>query len=381
MAAALIAIGRGLILRKKHSLAEAPKYKAPATLVDTATAYLGDLPESHEYLAVIEPVKQATVTARVTATVESVAVDEGDSVTLGQTIITLDHRQTDAQLASLEAQIKETQADLEGSRGTVASLQKSLAYWERETGRDKQLAERETIPGAEAEATAEKKNEVQGNLVAAQQKSNALVQQIASLRAKAEELCTMLSYCVITSPFAAVVTSRNVDSGDQAAPGKALLVLQDAGSVMVTFDVPQTDLPAVKPGLELSFQANGETRTARITRLYPALNRARMLRAEVVLAEAQAAGLTLGQYMTATVVFQRHEQVPLIPVSALIERGLENPQVFVMKDGHLEARGVKVLGTACEQAAVEGVEPGEEVVVNSFLGWARLADGMNVEAR
>jgi RND family efflux transporter MFP subunit len=378
--AALVAGGRALILRKKQSFAQAPKYKAPATRVDTATAFLGDLPESHEYLAVIEPVKQAAVTARVTATVESVAVDEGDSVTPGKTIITLDHRQIDAQRASVEAQIKQIQADLEGSRGTVASLRESLDYWQRETDRDKQLVQKETIPGVQAEATAEKKNQVEGNLVAARQKSNALTQQIASLRAKAEELDTTRSYCVIESPFAGVITSRNVDPGDQAAPGKALLIVQDVGTVMVTFDVPQTDLPAVKPGLELSFQVNGEERAARITRLYPALNSARMLRAEVVLSEAQSSGLTLGQYLTATVVFQRREGVPLIPVAALIEGGLDNPRVFVLKDGQLEAREVNVLGTACEQAAVEGVEPGEKIVVNSFLGWARLSDGMNVEA-
>ncbi len=380
VAAALVAGGRALIQRKKQSLARAPKYVAPSTLVDTATAYLGDLPESHDYLAIIEPVKEAKVTARVTATVDTVLVDEGDTVTAGQVLMTLDHRQMDAQITSVEAQIKQAQADLEGSRGTVASLQDSLAYWNRETKRDKALAEKDTIPGAEAEATAEKMNEARGKLVAAREKTNALVQQIASLKAKAEELCTTQSYCVLKSPFAGVITTRNVDPGDQAAPGKALLVVQDAGTMMVVIDVPQSDLPAVKAGLEVTFPVDGEVRTAKITRLYPALNRARTLRAEVVLSKEEAAGLTLGQYLTATVVFQRRKSVPLIPVASLIEGNLEHPKVFVMKDGQLEARTIRVLGTACEQAAVEGVKPGEEVVVHSFLGWARLADGMKVEA-
>ncbi|MHA1555129.1 MAG: hypothetical protein ACTSU0_12070, partial [Alphaproteobacteria bacterium] len=80
-------------------------------------------------------------------------------------------------------------------------------------------------------------------------------------------------------------------------------------------------------------------------------------------------------------LFRRREQVPLIPVAALIEGDLKTPHVFVVKDGQLQARKVRVLGTACELAAVEGVEVGEQVGVNSFLGWARLADGMKVEAR
>ena len=379
--AALVAGGRTLILRKKQSLAQAPTFQLHATLVDTATVVLGDLDKSHDYLAVVEPVKQANVACRVTATIDSVLVDEGDVVSPGQKLVIMDHRQVDAQLTSVEAQIKQAQADLEGNRGTVASLRESLAYWKRETDRDKALAEKETIPGAEAEATAEKMNEIAGNLVAARQKSNALLQQIASLQAKADELRTTQSYCVMESPFAGVITSRKVDPGDLAAPGKILLVLQDIGSQMIAFDVPQSDLPAVKPGLDINFSVNNAPRTAQITRLYPALNRARMLRAEAVLSNEQADGLTLGQYMTVNVVLFHRDQVSLIPAAALIEGNQETTRIFVVDQGKLQARDVRVLGLAHEQAAVEGVKPGEEVVVHSFLGWAQLSDGMTVETR
>lgn len=379
--AGLVAGGRAVIQGKKKELEQSPKFHLKASRVDTATSYLGDLVESHDYLAQVEPVQAANIAARVTATVETVEVDEGDTVTKGQQLITLDDRQIRAQLTAMEAQIKQVQAELEGNQATVTSLKESLSYWSREAERDRKLAESGSIPSAQAEITAEKKNEFEGKLAAARKQSTALEQQIHSLKARGEELQTTLSYCILDSPFAGTITSRRVDPGDQAAPGRTLLVLETSGAMMVTFDVPQTDLPAVKPGLSVSLKTDGDTCTAAITRLYPSLNRARMMRAEVVLSDTQVDRFTSGQYLTASVLFRRREQVPLIPIAALIEGDLEPPRVFLVKDGRLQAHKVRVLGTACELAAVDGVEAGEQVVVSSFLGWARLSDGLKVETR
>ncbi|MDY0212866.1 MAG: efflux RND transporter periplasmic adaptor subunit [Desulfuromonadaceae bacterium] len=379
----LVVGGRALILKKKRDLAQAPRYQAPTTLVDTVAAYVGDLTEVHDYLAMVEPVQSVNITARVTATLKTVKVGEGDKVSAGQSLLTLDNRQTEAQLEAVLAQIKQTQADLQGNKATVTTLEESFAYWSRESERDTQLARNETIAPAQAEATVEKKNDAEGKLRTAKLKSASIEQQIRSLEARQNELKTILSYGNIQSPFQGVVTSRFVDPGDQAAPGKPLLVIESTGAMMIAFDVPQTDLPSVEAGLDVSFKVDGNVRVATISRLYPSLNRARMVRAEVVLTDEEAAGLTSGQYLTATVALQTHKDVSLIPVGALIEGGgLGNAaRIFVVAEGVLSRRQVQVLGTACDQAAVEGVDSGEQVVLHSFLGWARLADGMRVSAR
>lgn len=381
--ALLVLAGGALIMKKKQRLAEAPAYKAPAVLVETAPVVCDAFEETHDYLAMVAPVESANITARVTATIEQVAVDEGDYVTPGQTLVVLDPRQNQAQQQAVAAQVKQAQAELAGNRATETALQESLAYWSREAERDSQLAQRETIPRSHAEATLDKKTEVEGKMAAARQQSGALEQRIRSLEASLEEAKTTLSYYEIQSPFEGVITARMVDPGDQAAPGKALLVVESAGAMMITFDVPQTDLAVAKPGLPVSYTVGTEKRKAKLTRIYPALNQARMARAEVILKEEEAAGLTSGEYLTATLAFAQHADVPQIPTSALIEGKGENggAAVFVVQDGVLKMRRVRVLGAACEQAAVEGLQAGERVVVYSFLGWARLADGMKVEAR
>jgi len=69
-----------------------------------------------------------------------------------------------------------------------------------------------------------------------------------------------------------------------------------------------------------------------------------------------------------------------VPRSSLIKSPEGEDHVFVVKAGRLEARAVRVLGYTDDRAAVEGVEPGEDVVWNTFLGWARLSSGEKVEA-
>lgn len=379
----LVAGGFFLIQKKKRALAQSPLYEAPATLVETATVQQGDLDETHDYLATVESVQSAEVTARVTAAIQDVLVDEGARIQQGQTLLTLDHRQVDSQLDAVQAQIRQAHAELESNQSILASQEKTFSYWVREAERDLELSGKGVIPQSEAEATVEKRNEAEGKQEATRQQSRAIEQQIQTLTARLEELKTTLSYYDIQSPFEGIVTLRKVDPGDQAAPGKTLLVIELAGALLITFDVPQTDLPAIKDGLTATYQANGQTRQATITRIYPSLNRARMVRAEVVLDDNQAAGLTSGEYLTVSASYQQHRNVRMIPVGALIEGtdGNDDRRVFIVKDGSLETRRIRVLGTACEQAAIEGLEPGEQVVIHSFLGWARLADGMKVEAR
>jgi len=378
---ALVLAGRRLVLRKKQSLAQAPRFELRSTPVAVATAVTGALEEGHDYLAVIEPLQAADVSARLTATGEAVHCQEGKEVAAGEVLVTLDSRQFRDSLAAVEAQIAQARAQVAANQATVVSLRATVAYWQRESERDRRLAEGGTAPSAQAEATAEKANEARGRLMAAEQTSLALEQQVEALQRKADEVRTTLTYCRITSPFDGVVTAKAVDPGDLASPGRTLVVVEDRSSLKLAFDVPQGDLPAFTVGLPVRFLVGGGAREARVSRLYPALNRARMVRAEALLEGAATAGLTLGATVEATVVFQRREAVTLVPVTALLEGGAVRPRVFVVRDGLLQVREVTVLGTACEQAGVEGVEPGEAVVVSTFLGWARLSDGMAVEVR
>jgi RND family efflux transporter MFP subunit len=368
-----------LINRKKYELAQAPKYGLRPIPVRVTTAKLGNLSDKIDYLAVVEPVQIANVSSRLTAAVDKLLCDEGDTVKVGNVLIELDSREIKNDIASIQADIAQAQSELAANQATVTSLENSAAYWNREAQRDKTLADKGDIPGAQAEATADKASEFKGKLDATKHKSSALEHLTDSLESKKAQIETRLSYCTIKSPYNGLVTQRLVDPGDLASPGKTLLVVEDRSRLKLTFDVPQQDLSKVHEGLHVRFSVNGKMQEPGLSHMYPSLDKARMLRAEIFLVDNQKGGLTCGQYLTVSVLLNEITDTVILPSSCLVEGPKHFQHVFVVKDGMLTHHKVKVLTSMEDMVAVEGVEPGQQVVTNTFLGWTTLSAGKKVE--
>ncbi len=377
--AVLVAGGAALIKRKKNELAKAPRYGMRPTPVTVATARKGDLQLNRAYLAVVEPVQTSSVAARITAVIDTVNCDEGWRVKKGDLLAKLDSREIRDNLSAVKAQIEQTQAELASNEATVVSLTHSFAYWQREADRDRKLADKHDIPAAQAEGTADRAVEIKGKLDAAKQKSIALGHLIDSLKSRQSQIKTQLSYCTILSPYDGIVTKRLVDPGDLAAPGKPLVVVEDRSGFRLAFDVPQKDLEAVKERAEIEFNVLSDRRTAKISLIYPALDKARMARAEVLLDGEQSSGLSSGQYVPVSVTTQTLKDATLVPTSSLVKDNKGIMHVMVVTGGTLAHPVVDVLGSSGDMAAVTGVNPGDMVVANTFLGWAKLASGMKVE--
>lgn len=381
VAIALILAGGVLLVRlKKKALAAAPRYGMQPVPVRVATARQGNLEQTRDYLSVVEPIRVANVSARITASVEKVLYDENDPVKAGDILVVLDGRQIEESVAAAKAQVEQARADLASNAATVASLEKTCAYWKREARRDRTLADDGAIPGAQAESTADKANEAQGKLDAARQKSAAIGRQIEALQRKLAELKTTLGYCTIRSPFDGLVSNHRVDPGDLATPGKSLMVIEDRSRLKLSFDVPQQDLAPIHEGVPVTFSISGKTRTASLSHLFPTLSAARMLRAEVYLSGADNTGLLSGTYVPLHVVVKSLKDVTLVPSSSVIESPNARPYVFIVIDHHLHAMPVSILGAEDHEVAVKGVKSGDLVVLSTFLGWAQLSAGLEVEA-
>jgi len=377
--AALFLSAAFLVNRKKKQLDQAPKYGVRPIPIRVTTAKLGNLSTRIDYLAVVEPVRTANISARLTATVDKLLCDEGDATNTGQVLIVLDGREIENDIAATEANIAQAQSDLAANQAIVTSLENSVAYWNREAERDKTLADKSDIAGSQAEATADKASEFKGKLDAAKHKSSALENLIDSLENRKAQLETRLSYCTIKSPYNGLVTQRLVDPGDLASPGKKLLVVEERSQLKLAFDIPQQDLSRIHEDLDVEYASNGDARRAKLSHMFPSLDNARMLRAEVFLSGAQKERLSIGQYIKASVILDQTKDSVLLPASCLVECPQHFQHVFVVKDGVLTHHKVKILASTEDTVAVEGVEPGEQVVTNTFLGWATLSAGKNVE--
>ena len=116
--------------------------------------------------------------------------------------------------------------------------------------------------------------------------------------------------------------------------------------------------------------------TAEISRIFPALNAARLARAEVDLPSEIT--LPPGSEIDVVVELPALENTVLIPAGALAG-DTDSPSVYVVEDGTARVRAVTVQGRMDERVAVSGIEPGVAVITSPYLGWTRLADGMPVK--
>jgi len=376
----LIAGGRRLIQQKKIALSKSPKFKLDDKLVKTAIATKGDLKEAHDYLATVEPFQTADVSAQVTAVVTKRFFQEGDSVKKGDLLAVLDDSRVHDNLAIVKSQIAQLHAEEGVNKATLKSLKKTTDYWKNEAARDKELAEKGTIPMSQAQSSEEKYNEVLGRLNAVAQNTLVIKQQIEANKSKLDEVKTSLSYYQLTSPFDGVISARRVSIGDLAVPGKALFTIEDHSEAKLIFDVPQGDLSMIQKGAPLTFKFRGKTHHTQISRIYPKLNRARMLRTEANLSTETSAVVPLGAYVSLSAQFTTHKDAVLIPLSAIFEVNGKK-LVYLVVNGKLSSKEITLLGNFNETAAVSGIEVGAEVVTSSFLGWARLANGMSVESK
>jgi len=363
------------VISRRAELAAAPRHEPEPVAVHTATAESGTLERTRRYLAEAEAVLAADVTARVTEKVTGVAVDEGERVAGGDVLALLDPAKVAARLEGVAADLDQARAEREAERANRSARAASADYWARELERLRRLRERDAASQSEVDEAADRLNEVRGNRDAATQRVAALTARIESLRAKRKELRHQKGDYTLVAPFDGVVTERRVDPGDQAAPGKALVRVAATDRMRLTFGVPRADRPEVAAGREVRFRLRGETRSAEVTRIHPALDDARLARAEADL----PAGVSLppGSQVRATVVLPSLPEAALVPASALAG-GEERSTVYVVRDGKARARAVTVRGRGGDRVAVSGVEPGAAVIITPYLGWTRLSDGMPV---
>jgi RND family efflux transporter MFP subunit len=276
----------------------------------------------------------------------------------------------------MKAQIEQAKSELAVNKENIKTLKESLNYWKKELERNKNLRLSGSISISKVDATTEKLNQVRGQLRSVEEKSNSILRKIDGLKRKGDELRTTLSYCTIRSPFDGVITIKKIDIGDLASPGKILLVVENRNILKLSFDVPQYDLPSLKKDMIVKYMKNNIEKTSKISRLYPSLNSARMARVEALL---ECCDLTLGAFVDVSVVFNKLENVTMIPIDSIIEMGNGVSKTFIVDNGKLVSKDIEILATSDKMAAVSGVKEGQNVVRNSFLGWARLHDGMNVE--
>lgn len=256
--------------------------------------------------------QQATLYAKVGGYLKTIAVDKGDSVTAGQALAEIEVPELLADLARTQAEAK------------VAGIELTRL-----------------------EAAAAKSPDLITPLALDAARGRADIARAAQSRAE-----TLLGFAKVTAPFAGIVTARFADPGafipaasaGSAPASAALVTIADFQTVRAAVAMPELEAARVKVGQPVRVSVEGVTgnaHEAKVSRLAYALDE--VTKTMLVEADLPNPGLAFrpGMYATIKVGVEKHTDVLLIPVEALVmER--TNAFAYVAVEGKARKTALKI---------------------------------------
>ncbi len=310
---------------------------APATINAAVTqVQAARFPITVEVTGRVVAAVQATLSAKVSGTVQELRVREGETVRTGQTLVVLDSRDLRANLARAEA-------EYDNARIQLARMQR--------------LYQEESVAKQELD------NATRAYKVA---------------KAGRQAAVAHLSDTVIKAPFDGVVTGKYIEVGELASLGRPLLKIEDPRRLRLEATVSEGDVKAVAVGDQVPVVVDAvgnQPLTGTVAQVLPAGDPAThtfLVKVDLPPTAGVKSGM-FGRMRLETGV----SETLAVPVSALIERGQLTGVYVVGEDGIAHLRWVKAGRTSGGSVEIlSGLHAGERVVADARLG----VDGARVES-
>ena len=369
VAVLLIAVGTWVVIKKKESMSTTPTMASYPLPVEVADAKEGSIIMSSHYLGTIGPLSFTDISPRITGSILSVAVREGDRVKKGQLLVTIDERALKERENAQALDVVGTESQLAGTRSVYETQQ---AVYERD-----QMLYKE---GAVSLETLEK-SKAQRDSAYAQVKS--AEEKVKALRNIARSASVETSYSRLHSPIDGVVTRRLQEPGDLAIPGKPVLKVEGISNFKVIIQVPEVDMPLMKKGGRVVF-SNGSSRfESYISRVYPAVAAGTLGTLEVDVAK-RPFNIVSGGTVGVDVITGKTDKGIVLPLNSLLET---QKGAFIFKaekteegkPAKVKVIAVHVLGKNNESTCVKGdIGVAESAITGDEGKLLRLSDGMAV---
>ncbi len=332
-----------------------------AVAVVTAPAEVVDFPVRRRSIGNIEAMATVLVRSRVDSQLLTQHAKDGQFVTKGDLLFTLDDKELRAAVARDEANLARDQANL---TRTQADLQRKRELLSSGSGAQQQVDQ--ALSDAKAAEAA-----------------------VAADEATLDADRLRLSYTRIVAPIDGRLGSVQVTPGNLVrasdSGGGGLVTITQVKPIRVAFTLPERDLATVRAALAQP--------TPPTVRVFPSGSRTALasgplsfidsavdvasgtISAKAVFANDDLA-LWPGQYVDVEVELGSRPNTVVVPTVA-VQAGQASPYVFVARpDGTAELRPVKVAATDGDRIALaEGLSAGDRVVVDGQL---RLANGTKI---
>jgi multidrug efflux system membrane fusion protein len=328
--------------------------------VGVATAREADVPITVEALGTVKPAATVTVRPQVSGVLQQLLFKEGQRVSRGQLLATIDPRQFEMALMQAAGQRQRDEAQLENARLTLQRYQT--------------LLQQDSIARQDVDTQVALVRQLEGTAT-----TNRANEGTARLN---------LGYSRIVAPIAGRLGLRVVDIGNVVSAGDAngIAVITQTAPIDVEFSLPQDRVPELQArmasGAVLPVTALDRTRSVVLgSGRFSTLDNQIDTQTGTVRAKARFANATEAlfpnQFVNVRLLLQTAEAAVVVPVAAL-RNSSTGEFVYVLDEAArtVATRPVK-RGPATDEWVViaEGLQAGEKVITE---GADRLKDGARV---
>jgi HlyD family secretion protein len=382
----------------------AEKENAPVVTVQTAPAAKQAISQFVSAEAVVFPLKQATVSPKITSTIVDFKVQRGSRVKQGQLLATLENKDLAAQAqaskgdfeqadanyaitvnAGLPQQIQKAELDAAAAKAAFDAAQK--VFDSRKDLYQQGAIPRRDLDSADvALAQARSQNEqTQKQLADLQRMGKEQLMKAAKGTKESAEghyraAAAQLSYSEIRSPIDGVVTDRPLYVGDLATANQPILTVMDISSLVAKAHIPQSDAAQLKVGDAARIKPSDvqEAVEGRVTLVSPALDPGSTTIEVWVETRKPTPLLKPGMSVNMEVTAKSVKDAVVLPSSAIFKSAEGKYYVLVAgsdKKAHQKVVQLGVRNTELTQVT-DGISAGEAVIVSG--GYA-VPDGTAIE--
>ncbi len=288
----------------------------------------------------VEAMERAVISSKISGRVSGILVQNGDMVSPGQALITLDKEDYANSLTMCKAALQKAQANL-------TAVQTNYNRY-RELFNNGAISQKDF-------------DDVEALLASARSDSDSAAAAVAN----AEDA---LSNTTITSPIGGLVANRDINLGQVLTPGVTLMLVEDISAVYVIVKVGQKDRALIRPGQSAAITVDTYPHkqfTGQVAYINPAADvsgRSFEVRIKV---NNPGQLLNSGMFAQAAISTGQAEQVLAVPQNAVkSNQGIH--YVFIPDGDRVKSQKVEtgaVLGQMVE--VVAGLKPGQKVVVSN----------------
>lgn len=313
------------------------------------------LRKGFEENSTIEAIERVVVYPKVTGRLEFFHVRQGDPIEKGQVVAVLDHRDIDAQIASLKARIAVAEAQVAEARAALNNAKTERERYERllkEGFSTQQQLDNKVTAYLQAEAR--------------YKLSEATVLQT---RSELKNLEVTLSEYYIKSPITGTVLNDYAHTtGAMMGPSLAVVEIANVETLKAVVKVPEARAIGLEKGMKGWIRSDGlgdKVFEGAIERISPFVKEdTRTVQVEVYVVNGQnGSRLVPGMFARVFIVRQEAENALVVPVDAVIKES--EAKVLLVKDGKIKETPVKIgIETDSVLQITEGVAEGDIVVIS-----------------